>query len=96
MKSYQAVILNGGQLMSRYGGGGSEDAKPLGKQSRSAQDGEVESDDSDAMDDDFWHENGIWDDKRGIWRRRQQQSSDETVPENDPGPNSDLYGDLEC
>jgi len=71
-KSYPAIMLNGSQLISSYGGGGSKDATPLGKRSWSAQDGGVESDDSDAVDDDFWDGNNIWDDNLGRWRRQQQ------------------------
>ena len=81
MPSYPVEMLNGGQLTSKYGGGGSKDATPLGKRSRSVQDSEVGSDGSDAMDDDFWDEYNIWDDKQGTWRRRRQKSSDETAPQ---------------
>ena len=78
--SYEVETLNGGQLFSKYGGGGSKEATPLGKRSRSAVDSEAESDDSDVGHDDFWDGNDIWDDKRGRWRR-QEQSSNETAPE---------------
>ncbi|KAK3353740.1 hypothetical protein B0T25DRAFT_220543 [Lasiosphaeria hispida] len=86
MPSYSVEILNGSQLTSQYGGGGSKDATPLGKRNRSAQDSEVGLDDSDAMDDDFWDEYNIWDDKQGTWRRKRQRSSDETAPQEHDKP----------
>jgi hypothetical protein len=79
-RSYLVEILNGDKLISKYGGGGSQNATPLGKRGRS------ESDDSDSMDDDFWDGNDIGDDKRETWRRRQQNSSEETALEETDKP----------
>jgi hypothetical protein len=85
-RSYLVEILNGDKLISKYGGGGSQNATPLGKRGRSGHDSVVESDDSDSMDDDFWDGNDIWDDKRETWRRRQQNSSEETALEETDKP----------
>ena len=85
-RSYPVEILNGNKLISKYGGGGSQNATPLVKRGRSGHDSVVESDDSDSMDHDFWDGNDIWDDKRETWRRRQQNSSEETAPEETDKP----------